>query len=177
MTDIDIRIGRLEQLLDSLDPAPFHDKALDANAERYLVECAEELSGERELRIVVHVPEPVKAHAGAIEQAIHAHFEREHALLHRRYGLRMRLGRRALVIAIAVLVAALLLREALQPLLSTMRLGAVLGEGLLILGWVALWRPVEMLLYERYELRHRHDAVARLATMPVLVVRDEAKPA
>ncbi len=42
MPDIDLRIQRLDQLFDNLDPAPFHAKALDRNAEAYLLESAGE---------------------------------------------------------------------------------------------------------------------------------------
>lgn len=42
MTDIELRIQTLDQLFDSLDPAPFHAKALDRNAEAYLLESAAE---------------------------------------------------------------------------------------------------------------------------------------
>ena len=49
-----------------------------------------------------------------------------------------------------------------------------LGEGLLILGWVALWRPVEVLLYEHWEAADERRALERLAAARVefVVVAD-----
>ena len=167
MADIEIRIRSLEQLVDSLDPAPFYDKALDPEAERYLLESAEEIGDNHALRVVVHAPPTLHGHLDDIVHAIHGHFRREHALAERRYRLRMRLGRGALLLGLVALAGALLLREALAPLSGGARVGAVLSEGLLILGWVALWRPVEAVLYERRELRHRQAALARLARVPV----------
>ena len=42
-------------------------------------------------------------------------------------------------------------------------------EGLLILGWVAMWRPIEVLLYDWWPLARRRTLLRRLATIPVEV--------
>jgi hypothetical protein len=46
-------------------------------------------------------------------------------------------------------------------------LGAGLAEGVLILGWVAMWRPIEILLYEHWESHLDHGVLERLADIPV----------
>jgi hypothetical protein len=43
----------------------------------------------------------------------------------------------------------------------------LLAEGLLIIGWVALWRPVEMFLYDWWPLLRRRRRFASIASMPV----------
>jgi hypothetical protein len=45
----------------------------------------------------------------------------------------------------------------------------VLGEGLLIIGWVALWRPVEMFLYDWWPVLRRAWRFDTIARMPVEV--------
>lgn len=40
MTVIDIRIQRITQLYDSLDPSPLHEKTLSRAVENYIVDCA-----------------------------------------------------------------------------------------------------------------------------------------
>lgn len=42
-----------------------------------------------------------------------------------------------------------------------------IGEGLLILGWVAMWRPLEILLFERLENHQKSALLRRLARIPV----------
>jgi hypothetical protein len=49
---------------------------------------------------------------------------------------------------------------------------AVLAEGLLIIGWVGLWRPVEIFLYDWWPVLRRQRQFAALARMPVEVVTD-----
>ena len=45
--------------------------------------------------------------------------------------------------------------------------GAVAGEGLLIIGWVAMWRPVEIFLYDWWPLRRVARVHGKIAAMPV----------
>jgi hypothetical protein len=42
-----------------------------------------------------------------------------------------------------------------------------MGEGLLILGWVAMWRPTEALLYDWWPMTWRRGLLRRLASIPV----------
>lgn len=46
----------------------------------------------------------------------------------------------------------------------------VLRESLSIAGWVAMWRPMELLLYDWWPIRAEVRLLQRLATMPVRVV-------
>jgi hypothetical protein len=46
---------------------------------------------------------------------------------------------------------------------------AIVDEGLLILGWVALWRPTEALLYDWWPLARRRMLLRRLASIPIEV--------
>lgn len=45
----------------------------------------------------------------------------------------------------------------------------IIGEGMLIIGWVAMWRPLEIFLYEWVPIRRRCRVLAKLAKMPVIV--------
>jgi len=165
---IDIRIQRIDQLLDSLDPSPFHEneKALRGDAENYIVDLASEYGRAEPLRLIVHAPVSIKPHAAEIVRAVHAHFERAHAQCRRRYQRRMRIGRTLLVAGTAVLGIALLLRALLGDPGGRAAIVAA-GEGLLILGWVAMWRPLEILLFERLENHWQSALLRRLTRIPV----------
>ena len=49
-------------------------------------------------------------------------------------------------------------------------LGRVLQESLLIGGWVAMWRPLEVFLYDWWPIRAEARLFDRLATMPVRLI-------
>lgn len=165
MAIIDIHLGSLSQLFDSLDPAPFHDKALDREAEAYLIESVDEFPPRVPLQLAVHGPESLRASLPEIQVAVHTHFRR--ALAHAEWKLRrkMRIGRITLVIGLLVLAVTLIARH----LLHSIGTGSadVIGEGLLIVGWVGLWRPAELLLFERLEGSSERTVLKRLTEIPV----------
>jgi hypothetical protein len=51
--------------------------------------------------------------------------------------------------------------------LTTRHYAKVFGEGLLIGGWVAMWRPLEVFLYDWWPVRAEVRLFERLGTMPV----------
>jgi hypothetical protein len=45
----------------------------------------------------------------------------------------------------------------------------IAAEGLLIIGWVAMWRPLEIFLYDWRPLHRRYRLLAKLCEIPVVV--------
>jgi len=168
MADIRIHLTSVQQLFDSLDPAPFRDKGLDRDAEAYLVEAAGELPAGQTLRLVVHGPESLQPSLPDIGAAIGTHFHLAERRLVCQGRVRRRIGRRALVLGLCVLALALLAKFALTGVGP----GAeILGEGLLIVGWVGLWRPAEILLFDWLESSAERAVLRRLAGMSVEFTR------
>jgi hypothetical protein len=168
MADIELRLQQLEQLFDTLDPAPFHDKALDRRVESYLLDSAGEHGHREPLVVVLHGPPAMEAHVPDIAAAIHAHFELDHQQAERRHMRRRRVGRVAMLAGTVTLAAVLLLRHWLTAVPAPF--GDVLSEGLLILAWVALWRPIETIGFDSWESRQQRGILRRLARVPVRFV-------
>lgn len=170
MATIDMRLHRLDQLFDSLDPAPFREKSLDRNAEAWLLDCVAELQGPAPLTIRVVGPESMAPHVLMAGDAIRARFALLAEQAMRRHRRRKRVYWRVLVVGLLVLAASLLLRSLLDA--NGNGLGQIVAEGLLILGWVALWRPVEVVLFEHWEQREQRRLLQRLAAAEVAFVAE-----
>jgi hypothetical protein len=166
MATIELRLRTLAQLFDSLDPSPFHERGLDRNADAYIVDWAGDFPANAPLRLQLHLSGDVQVHAQDIARAIHAHYAFELEQARRRHRRRMRGGHVALGIGLLVMLACLALRELLGDWGST-PVGQGISEGLLILGWVVLWRPAEVLLFERRESYEQLRLLQRLAHIPV----------
>jgi hypothetical protein len=167
---IEIRLRRLQQLFNSLDPSPFHERDLDQDAEDYIVESADEFPLTISLSLVVYLPseELPLPQSFDLPLAIHNYFAYRLNESRRRLRLFFREGRVALGIGLTFLFVCVVLR---QLVLAT-KAGAgseILAEGLLIVGWVAMWRPLEIFLYEWWPIRRRARILAKLATIPVTV--------
>ncbi len=162
---IDIRLNEIGQLYDSLDPSPFREKSLNRDAESYLIESAGEFPPKAEFRVLVHGPPSLQAHVDDIAAAIHTHFCSLSTLAERRHRRRQRIFHMALLLGFAVLAAALLLRTLVADWPGAV--GEVVAEGLLILAWVALWRPAEMAAFDEWERREQLRLLQGLAQVPV----------
>jgi hypothetical protein len=173
---VEIRLLKLQQLFNSLDPSPFHEKDLDADAEEYIVGSVDEFPLQQPLRLVVHLPDDQIALADTanLQDAIHNYFTYRVDETRRRLRFLLREGRIALLIGLVFLFLCMSVRE-LALALGHGTVSQILAEGLLILGWVAMWRPLQILLYEWWPIRHHSRVYAKLAAMPV-EVRPSALP-
>jgi hypothetical protein len=48
-------------------------------------------------------------------------------------------------------------------------IGVLMREGMVIGGWVAMWRPLEIFLYDWWPIRAERRLFDRLAMMPVQI--------
>ena len=169
-TTIEVNLSRLAQLFNSLDPSPFHERDLDQDAEDYIVGSAEEAPRQQSLRLVIHLPADQLPLTGApdLATAVHHYFAYRESHERRRLRLLFRDGRIALITGLAFLLSCTLLRE-LAFSLGSGAISDIIGEGMLIIGWVAMWRPLEILLYEWVPIRRRCRILAKLANSPVVV--------
>jgi hypothetical protein len=166
---IEVRIAEISQLFQSLDPFPFRDKDLDKEAEEFIVSWARELPADQPLKIVVHLPEAQASTPEARELG---------AALTRYFGYRarvisldlkelFRVGRRALVIGVTVLSFSVIAGQTIAASVSPHPIGRVVEESLLIFGWVANWRPIEIFLYDWWPIVRRRNLYRRLAAAQV----------
>jgi hypothetical protein len=153
-----------------MDPSPFVDRDLDDEAEEFIVGSARELpSGPLKLRIYLqHWPE--EDPQVLVTQAVHNYFAHREHLADLEFSQLMRVGRTSLVIGLLFLAACLIAIRAL-PSTGAGAWAGVLKESLTIAGWVAMWRPMQIYLYDWWPLRQTARLHRRLSHMPVEVTR------
>lgn len=175
---IEIRVEEISQLFDTLDPFPFRERDLDHEAEDYIVGWARELPGDGPIRIVVHLPAPaaVTGAADGLQDAIRRFFAYRAEAATRDLKELFRIGRRSLATGLAVLGFCLLVSRAVAGRLGSGEFARFVEEGLVILGWVANWRPMEVFLYDWWPLVRRRRLYLRLAAATV-VLRPADEPA
>ncbi len=80
-----------------------------------------------------------------------------------------RRGRISLLIGLAFLGAAIRAGELIEAWLHAGGFITILRESLVIGGWVAMWRPIEVFLYDWRPIRAEARLYDRLAAMPVRI--------
>lgn len=167
---IELRLKALDQLFDSFDPAPFHDKDLDGDAEEFIVSWAREYPPETPLLFVLHLPENQRAldPEGTVRDAIRNYFTYRAELTRLEVRRMLQIGRSSLLVGVLFLFACMGLRLLLGQC-GDGDLVQIGQEGLLIIGWVAMWRPLELLLYDWWPVRRRRRTYDNLSRMQVEV--------
>lgn len=165
---LEISLKNISQLFNSMDPSPFYDRDLDLHAEQFLVSWAQELPTDTPLRLRLHLNElpPGDKPSEWITQGIHHYFAERARLTRVEFHHLLRQGRTSLAIGVSFLLSCLMLSE----LLASSDVGIFLGlfrESLNIVGWVAMWRPLQIYLYDWWPLRQQEALYHRLSVIPV----------
>jgi hypothetical protein len=164
---IEITLADPQALFTSRLDEPFREEVLDADAEVFIEQKAATFPRHASLMLMIHLPVHHPDLPARIEQAVHAHF----ALCARRnresFTRLMAEGRRTLLVGFSFLILCLLLAAQVFTPDDTGVFGSIMHESLVIAGWVALWRPLEICLYDWWPIRKRGRLLHKLATMPV----------
>ncbi len=171
---IELRIVELSELFNSMDPTPFHHRDLDTDAEEFLESWALEFPQDSHFRIIVHIERmPQEDPAAVVAEAIHNYFEYKSVLSKRSLRVLLLEGRTSLLIGVAFLALCLLGADILSGFPNNTFL-RVLKESMVIGGWVAMWRPMQIFLYEWWPLIRRGRIYRNLGRATVHVAPGKA---
>ncbi len=165
---IRVRVGEVRQVLSRIDPSPVRDRDLDPGIEEFIVSWGREIPPKVPLRLVVELGQSASEdEVTQLREAMHRYFENRAAVTRRSLRDLLRRGRTSLLIGLFVLVLLLMVSRLIGRLLSPESPFVVLRESLVIGAWVAMWRPIEIFLYDWWPIRDEARLFDRLADMPV----------
>ncbi len=152
---IDIRVNSVLQLFDARDPAPFRDRDLDDDFTEYIVASIEELPFKTPVCVRILVAQkPSDLGADSITEAIQTYFQYQIELKHLQFSKIRKMANMFLLVGLVILSICLGLAQYL-PQFESHLLNSTLREGIVIFGWVSLWRPIELLLFDWYPIYDR----------------------
>lgn len=156
MHRLDLRLRELGQLFNSMDPAPFLERDLDRDAEEYIESWAMEHPAGSRFHITLHLQQPPAQPDSSqlITESIHHFFAYKAELARRQLRRLLSDGRTSLIIGLCFLAACTAAADAIGQAADS-DLTAIASEGFIIIGWVAMWRPVEIFLYDWWPLLRR----------------------
>ena len=168
---IEVHVGELKQLFNAIDPSPFREKDLDPSAEEFIVAWARDVHRDAPLALLVYLDRQadLAEEPTILRDAIREFFSHRSQASRQRLRQLFRIGRTNLLIGLAFLAASLFLGDFIASRLGQHHFGLVLRESLLIGGWVAMWRPMEIFLYDWWPIRAEARLFDRLSAMPVRI--------
>ncbi len=167
---IEVKLMELNQLFNSMDPSPFLERDLDQDAEEFIVSWAQEHPKQHELKLVVHLAKPPAGVADArqlVADSVAHYFEYRADMTLRDFRRLMREGRASLLIGMLFLGLCQFTVSLLSSSAASWQ--SVAREGLTIIGWVAMWKPLEIYLYRWWPLLSLRKLYQRLSHMLVEV--------
>ncbi len=169
---LELRVREIGQLFNSLDPTPFLNKDLDRACEAFIENWALALPHDSHLHLTIHVeqlPTPDDA-SELVAGAVHNHYAYKIELVRGELRQMLRLGRLSLGVGLVFVVTCLLLAETLTSLFPGPGT-KIAHESLTIIGWVAMWRPVQIFLYDWWPLKGRIRMLENLRFARVKIVQ------
>ena len=166
-----VKVPTVEQLFNPIDPQPFDRRDLDVEVADWIGDWAQDQRDQATITIRVIVGDGSAAgREELIATGIRNHFAYRRWATGRRLSRLWRDGRISLAIGLTALVtfttgSRLIVSSGSGPWLSLLR------EGLAVAGWVAMWRPMELFLYEWWPIRRERRTYQRLAEAEVQFVQ------
>ncbi|MDD5059212.1 MAG: hypothetical protein PHQ60_15215 [Sideroxydans sp.] len=167
-----LRVREMAQLFNSMDPTPFLNKDLDPEANTFIESWASGYPHDSRFHITIHLEQwpatgdPTEMLTGAI----HNHFAYKAEQTRKALRQLLRQGRMSMVIGIVFVSLCLLAADFIGNLGS----GAgynIARESLTIVGWVAMWRPLQIFLYDWWPLQRQIRLYLRLCHAHIQVVQ------
>lgn len=169
VTVIEIETETIARTMTANDPSPEHDSSLTEIVAEYIVGRAED-AGTSDRFVIRIKPRSEDARATMIDDfriAYFLYFDFRAKRAHREFRRTLRRGLKSLAIGLVILLACTLIGQAIDAMPIRDGLREALRDGVTVLGWVANWRPVELLFYDWWPIRAERNLFRRLTAATV----------
>jgi hypothetical protein len=160
---IELRLRDLSDLMVA-SPPPFKGAVLTPDAESYIVREAKQVPSRQPIHLVIESAKPLGVDPGA---AIAAYFREAAEIESQNVSELFRGGRKALLIGLLTLSLCLFLAWYFTYEVAQRPITRLIQESFVILGWVSMWKPIEIFLYEWLPLARRRKLFLRISSANV----------
>lgn len=172
---IDLRITELSLLFHAMDPSPPGEKDLDPKVEEFIVSWARDAHRDSQFALQVYVDQPeASEQIDTAREAIREFFRQRSLSASRRLRQLFRVGRTSLLIGVVFLAVVVIIAGLVERSLGESQMSALVRESMVIGGWVAMWRPLEIFLYDWWPIVAERKLFERLSVMPVSITVNAA---
>ena len=169
-TEISLSLKAVDDLFVSFDPSPLVGRDIDNAIEEFVVETVVDAPRGRAIALALHLPadEAQGANAAVIAEAFRNYFGFMRAREEGRIRRLWRDGRASLAVGLVFLAVCIAAGQAAVAV-APGPVGSFVEQSLMILGWVANWKPVEIFLYEWRPMKRLLDVYDELSRLEVSV--------
>lgn len=147
----------------------YNRQLLDKDIDAFMMEKAGSFHRNADIQINIYVKTGAAGDEKEVVDAIRRHFSYSHERTTKQLRHTLNLGWRSLVIAFVFLLLMYSIANKLVPQLSQGEFTTPVRELFIILGWVALWRPAELLLYDWFPMRKNARLLEKLSQCKIVI--------
>jgi hypothetical protein len=166
VSTVSVHVRHLGQLFSSFDPSPFWDRDLDRDAAAFVEEEFADRPRDRPWVLNVTTSDLYEETQPVVQDAVRHYYLRFVDSTRHRIREQLRIGRISLAVGVGMF-AMCMSAPALFGAVFARALPDVLAEGLIVLGWIALWLPIEQLVSELVPLMPQRSFYQQLARIRV----------
>lgn len=167
---LSLRVASVDAIFDSRDAHDLPVRRIDSDWLEYVLEVMDDQpsKGSIDLSLLMKSDTLSGWNSQDVVDSLRRELSRRESFLTLKLRENFKLGRTSLILGLFVLVFFILLSVISSKIFSgTLR--DVFHEGFMIIGWVALWRPVEILLYDWWPITQERRKIRRLLAGKVTV--------
>jgi hypothetical protein len=165
-----LELNDVDQLLIAPGSLFYGQRMLKPDAEEFVIEEVTKAYSKDPLHLKIHLHKDEITRKDEISTAIHQHFTYRRKRSEKKLREVLQLGWQSLLISIVFLGLLVSLTLIIIKLLPEGGLSITFREILIILGWVALWRPADLLLYEWRPFKREINLYRKLERCEVEIV-------
>ena len=170
VTEIKIEVKDVNQFLVSPNSLFYRKRMLTPDAEELIMEEVTLASSKDPIHLKIHLHADAMSRKGEIKSAIHWHFAWLRSKSERQLKNVLQRGWQSLLISIIFFGLLISMTLVIIKLLPEGGFSIIFREVLIILGWVALWRPADLLLYEWRQYKREINLFRRLEKCDVEIM-------
>lgn len=165
---VELKLKTPRQLFDERDPAPFRERDLDDDAAEYIVSSVRELKDQGDVRLSLYFESlgEFENKPSDIARAIHQFFAYEADRKRRELKETFHHGLISLAIGMTFLSLCVWFAHGIEKENASL-FQWFTYEGLMLMGWVSMWKPINTFLYEWWPIAEDVKTFKRLAIMDV----------
>jgi len=173
---VEVRVADVEQLFDHRDPAPFRRRDLDEEFASYLENYIDEIPRKKSFKIQIEIENSFKdVSAEIIRDSIHEYYRYQIKIKRLQLSKGWKTAHLFLLIGLTILAICLGISYAIKDA-ETELISSTLKEGVVIFGWVSMWRPIESLLFDWYPFIDKIRDYRRIMDAEIEIIFLEQTP-
>lgn len=163
--EIQLRVDDLSRLFEPIDASGVLGRHLDERVEKFILHRAKEVP-DAPYALTIQYSRRGTTPDDALTASVREHFAHLSGEVATEIVALIREGKKDLLVGLSFLFFCAVLGLAAVSVLPA-PIGLFVEQGLLIIGWVALWRPLDLFLYELRPLKSRRLTLEKLANAEV----------